>query len=239
MLLVLVRVAAAQPATTPTRFETCTAERKTRMATALQIADADERARALLAMPECRREADGTTDVIDPRAPVAPEAAFQSRIEAELVAGVAASAIGYQVRQAFGFGPAVELAGAWHGWRRLSLGASAGYVGFDDSSYLGSYDVRHRFFDLAGRAWLHLGPAKVGAGIGVQIDDAMAFADISGHRDANPFFEVAARCDVERVRFAELVVFGALSYVTSSPDANNLSYAGDVLSARLGIGVRL
>jgi hypothetical protein len=229
--------ARAQPSTAPSAFEACTVTRKARMAEAMRIDDLDDRARALVAIPQCRREPDGTTAVVDPTAHE-PEPPWQPRVRVALVAGVAASTIAYQVRPATGYGPALELAADWHRWRRFSLSLSAGYVGFDDGSYLGSYDVRHHFADLGARVALELGRASVGAGVGVQLDDAIAFADIPGHHDLEPAFELVASYEIDRTRSLAVILLGGLTFVTSSPMASDLSYSGDVATARLAIGIR-
>ena len=55
--------------------------------------------------------------------------------------------------------------------------ARRSYTGFHDEAYLGGYDVRHSLFDVGA----HVGSTSVGAGAGVEIDDATAFADVPGY----------------------------------------------------------
>lgn len=239
MLILLSRVALAQPAATPSAFETCRVQRKAQTIEAMKIADPDARARRLLAMPICRREADGSVEVVDPTAPPLPEPPFEPRAIAAVTAGVAASIVAYNVRPATSLGPTVEAELGWQLRRRFSIGAFGGFSSFHDDAYLGSYDVRHRFYDVGARVRYHVGGFRLGAGAGVELDDAMAFADVPAHRDPLLLFSVDALYPVARVDRFEVVVRGVVSFASSALASSDLSMYGNVISARLGIGFAL
>ncbi len=241
LVLGLTRVVLAQPSTidpNDVAMDACKARRHELRVAAMKLRLA-ERGPKLVMLPECRRLPDGTTQVIDPTAqPVLPP--FTPALSIALVTGIAATRVTYPLDVASSFGPYVQLEGGWHFVRRISIGAFAAYTGFDDGSYLGHYDVRHRIYDVGARIRVHVGDGTVGVGLGVEIDNALAFADVPATSTPNLLIAIDARLPIMHVGRFELIVDAIVSYSAASetPTAD-VSIYGDVLSARLAIGLRL
>ena len=113
--------------------------------------------------------------------------------------------------------------------------ARRGYTGFHDEAYLGGYDVRHSLFDVGA----HVGSASVGAGAGVEIDDATAFADVPGYVNPLVLVTVDVKYEVERIERFGVVVEGSVSYATTLQTSTDVSMYGDAFCARLAIGLSL
>src|ERR1700733_2844626 len=209
VLVAISKIALAQPSMTPASespraaFEACKDRRHAMTVEAMKSTDIEERGRRLAALVECQRPADGTTEVIAPTPPLEriPHATIA------LLMGVALSRIAYELSPATSItGPFAELEGGWRFARRFSLAAFAGYTGFHDEAYLGGYNVRHSLFDVGARVRLHFGSASVGAGAGVEIDDAVAFADVPGYMNPLVLVTLDAKYEVSRVERFGVVV---------------------------------
>ncbi len=240
VMVATAHVAHTQPAATPSALDACIERRHAMVVAAEKITDVRARGRAFAAIIDCHATGGGAVDVIDPLAPPPPEPRFEPAFGVAAVLGARATWIQYHVRSSSSFGPYASLDGSWHFSRHFSIEAFAGYAGFDDGSYLGSYDVRHRFVDFGARLRVHFGPASFAFGGGVEVDDSMPFADVPGDTNPLALFELSARYDVASIGRTRIVVDGGFSYgATQRSDPNDLSIDADAISARLAIGARM
>ncbi len=236
VLVVIPSVSAADPDLR--KFEDCKARRQQLMPIAMQESDLEKRAHMLQELPECVREPDGRLVVTDPNAPRPPEPPFDPGPWGSLDVGAAGSVVAYYVRPASSVGAFVDVDAAWRIDRRYSVGLFAGVEAFHDGSYLGMYDVHHQFYSLGARGWVHFGDLRVGPGIGALVDHAAAFADVPATTAPDLLVEIAASYDLAHAGPFMFSVGGHFMYARATAnDPNDLSAYGDVLSARLGVGV--
>ena len=226
----------------PDAFEACKAERRRQIAEAMQIADANERGRRLAAAPVCERAADGSLHVDDPRAhPLEPP--FKRFASWSLELGLAGAVIQYQVRPSDAFAPVIEGAAAWHFTRAYWVGGFASAIWYDDATYLGQLNTRHRFYDVGARFGIALGDAELGAGIGLELDDGDAFGPSNDPVPARwnelALFDIHAAYRVGHIAGAAMVAGGELTYASLGKQSDvDLSLYGNIASARLTLGVR-
>lgn len=165
VLLVLTGFASAQPSITST-FEQCTDQRRARMAAAARIADPATRSQALEAIPRCERATDASP---------APPWRYDVRVGGNMTGMMDAEAEGDSPRSPSGIGLSVDTeAGPRPRWNELavSLTLVAAYTQFkwrdpDPRSFFrGSY---FNFIDLGLRGSVHLGPVRLGLGLGAEL----------------------------------------------------------------------
>lgn len=244
LVLGVSRVAFADP------LDACKARRHELTVEAMQL-PLVERGPKLVRMPECRRNDDGSVEVIDPTLPPPPLPPFERQWSIAVSTGVAATQVASLITTAAGVGPFVKLEGAWHFVRRFSVALSAGFSSFDAditsnvdpvNGSIGryvSYEVSHRLYDVAAHVRFHLGDLIIGVATGVEFDHALAFADEPETITPNLLFMLDANYPLVMLGEYRLLIAGIASYShPSAVSATDGSLYGDVLSARLGLEVR-
>lgn len=222
-MLLVARVAHADPA--------CEARWRELRAEAMRLADLDERGRRLAALPSCPR------DVVEPAAE--PEPTFAPHAIGFVSTGLAAERVAYPLATARGLGVFVEAAAGWRFARRWAASGFAGYAGFEDRGYLGSYDVVHHFYELGGRLGMMVDGIELGAKLGVELDDAAAFFDVPAHRDALPLAGIDARIGVVPIGPLQITFAASVEAAWNPRSSSDLSLYGDVYAVRLAVGCQL
>jgi hypothetical protein len=238
-LLVVVGATAAAHAEPATReqFEACKARRSELSVEAMKIPTAAARAEAFAAMPSCERHDDGTFAVTVAAPRPVDTTPFVPRAELAVRVGASASTILSNEVQPGGFGPYVEVEAGYQLRRHLELAAMVGYASFRDPAAFDILtgrvvDVREASFDAAARVTARYGAVSFGAGLGLEYEryPNASFATTL------PLLEVHVGYTFARTRVLRAQAFATLT------DGNTLfaaGFHGDLVSARLGVGVQL
>jgi hypothetical protein len=236
--VVVLGVATAASAQPSDDFEACKAHRRELTAQAMKIASAAQRGEALAAMPVCRRNADGSTEVVVREPAPVDDAPFSPRFHAALRTGFAANMVMSQNDfEPDGSGPFVELEAGYRWERAWSASLFGSFTRFSglvpvfytppippssiivrDSLYAGGARVaRHHF-----RWWF-------GGGVGYERDNntnqGMAVPHDLGIVEEFVGYRLATASVVD----AELMVLADEAFGDGR----------EVISVRAGIGLRL
>lgn len=128
MVVSVAAVASAQPGDD---FEACKTRRRELTAQAMKIDSAAQRGEALAAMPICRRNTDGSTEVVVPEPAPVDDAPFSPRFHVALRTGLAANMVMSQSDfEPDGSGPFVELEAGYRWQRAWSASAFGSFTRF-------------------------------------------------------------------------------------------------------------
>jgi hypothetical protein len=230
------KVATAAPATEQ-QFDDCKARRRALTEQAMAMTDADARGRVLASAPSCRRNVDGSMDVIEGQPIALPETTpFTPHLE--LAANVGA-AYGYVVSnevQPAALGPYVELGASYLLARHFALGAVASYSRFHDSMVVDPlrgviFDVREASYSGLLRASARYDVFAFGGGFGVEY----AVFPNTGYAALVPCIELYGGYTFARtghVAAQAIVVVSASRGIDDGTD-----HGADLVSSRAGIGL--
>jgi len=237
-------VPAAEPAPAPpgNDFEACKARRRALMADAMAIADPDARARALTAMPVCRRFDDGRTEVVAAAPPPAPDTTpFHAGLELAAVTGIAATTVMSDVELApSGGGPfvEVEVGDRWN--RAMSLAAYVNYTRFSDNDVAVSngpfvpasiITVTDNVVGFGLRGSRHVGPFAFGLGVGAAVErmtgyQGMTSTNVLRSIDAHVAYQLAV---AGRFSAQLMLIVGDAGHPSNTDR--------ELVSARLAVGL--
>lgn len=210
----------------------------------MTIADPDARARALIAMPVCRRFEDGRTEVVSaPTPPVPDTTPFHQGLELAAVTGYAATTVMSNVELApTGGGPFVEVE-VGDRWRReMSLDGYVNVTHFADDNVPVSngpnipasiITVTDNVVGFGVRGSRHVGAFAVGLGVGAAVEAAKGYQGMTSTNvlrsvDAHVAYQLAVAGRVA----AELMLIAG--------DAGHpLNTDRELLSIRLAVGLHL
>jgi hypothetical protein len=179
--MLISRWAVAQPALTPDAFDDCKARRIALTATAMKVADINDRAHLLATMPVCRRLADGDTQVTEPEPPPAPDTSpFSPHLELAVRTGVAGTIVMAPTELApKGVGPFVDLEVSYRWRREYSISVFGNYTHFSDGDIAVSngafvnasiITVTDDLYGFGARLTRHLGSFWIGGGVGAELE---------------------------------------------------------------------
>jgi len=225
-------------------FVACTARRRAFQRDALTIADPDARARALLAMPVCRRYEDGRTEIVAAPSPPQPDTTpFHRGLELAAVTGYAATTVMSTVELApTGGGPfaEVDIGDRWR--REMSLDGYLNFTHFSDSDVAVSngpsapasiITVTDNVFGFGVRGSRHVGAFAVGLGLGAAVEATTGY---QGMKSTNLLRSVDAHVAYQ------LAVSGrvAAELMLIAGDAGHpVNTDRELVSFRLAIGLHL
>ena len=174
----------AQPALAPEpgSFEGCKARRIALMATAMKIADIDERARRFAAMPTCVRHDDGTTEVVEAEPPPLPDTSpFSPHLELAARTGISGTfVISTEELAPKGIGPFVDVELGYRWRREYSVSVFGSYAHFSDDDVAVSngivsnasvITVTDNLYAVGARVNRHLGSFWIGGGVGMELEN--------------------------------------------------------------------
>ena len=176
---VLVLIGAAAQAQPSDELEACKARRRELTAQAMQIDDAARRGEALAAMPICRRNADGSTQVDVPQPAPVDDAPFSPRFHFAVRTGVTANMVmAAQDFEPDGAGPYLELEAGYRWERAWSASAFGSYTRFSGevpATQVGFLTVYDSLYDAGVRIARHHFRWWVGGGLGYERDNNVAY----------------------------------------------------------------
>jgi hypothetical protein len=210
----------------------------------MTIADPDARAKALLAMPVCRRFEDGSTQVVAAPPPPEPDATpFHQGLELAAVTGIDATSVMSNVELApSGAGPFVEVE-VGDRWRReMSLAGYVNYSHFSDDNIPVSngplvpasiITVTENVFGFGIRGSRHVGPFAVGLGLGGAVESWIGYQNMTTTNvlrsvDAHAAYQLAV---AGRVAAEVMVIAGDAGHPFNTDR--------ELLSVRVAVGLHL
>jgi hypothetical protein len=235
---------AAQAQPSAIQFDDCKARRKVLTAEAMKIADADERARRLIAMPVCRRNPDNSVEVVEPAAPQ-PDTPFAPHIELAARTGiVGVTVISERYFAPTGIGPLVELEAGYRIRRPLSIGVLASYARFSDDTVVvypsgqpSIIAVREQLSSFGATGTWHTGPFWLRGLLGAEVDvvDYAGMAVVNGKGRATDFLRAIGA--TLGYRFATTGRFDAHVAITFGEAGSWSGVDRELLSAALAVGL--
>jgi len=245
-VLVAPRWAMAQPALQPAHgsFDDCKDRRIALTAAAMKVADINDRARLLSAMPACRRFDDGETQVVEPAPPPTPDTSpFSPHVELAVRTGLAGTFVmaPYELAPA-GVGPFVDIEVGYRLRREYSASVFGNYAHFSDDNIAVSngpfvnasiITVTDDLYAFGARINRHLGSFWLGGGLGMELESE------TGYRGGHTTTALRSVDAYAGYRFGASRHLDAQLLVIVSEAGHVFDGGRELLSGQLAVGLKL